>query len=70
MAGMKTALVVLGLCAVVAPLASAGSQRADYRFRQVASGFSEPVYVAQPKSEPGRLYVVERAGRILTLANG
>ena len=67
---MKTALVVLGLCAVVAPLASGGSQRADYRFRQVASGLSEPVYVAQPKSEPGRLYVVERAGRILTLANG
>jgi glucose/arabinose dehydrogenase len=51
-------------------LGGGGSHRADYSFRQVASGFDQPVYVAQPKSEPGRLYVVERPGRILTLAGG
>ncbi len=50
--------------------ASGRPQRAEYRFRQVASGFDQPVYVAQPKSEPGRLYVVERTGRIVTLAGG
>jgi glucose/arabinose dehydrogenase len=47
-----------------------GSHRAEYSFRQVASGFDQPVYVAQPRSEPGRLYVVERPGRIVTLAGG
>ena len=50
--------------------ASGGPQRAEYRFRQVASGFDQPVYLAQPKSEPRRLYVVERPGRIISLAGG
>src|SRR5438093_4176620 len=64
------AVILLGVFAVLVPSATGGSQRAEYRFRQVASGFDQPVYVAQPKSEPGRLYVVERPGRIVTLANG
>jgi glucose/arabinose dehydrogenase len=66
---LKAAFVV-GLFVVLVPSATGRSLRAGYRFRQVASGFTQPVYVAQPKSEPGRLYVVERAGRIMTLANG
>jgi glucose/arabinose dehydrogenase len=64
------AAVVLCLFAALVPSAAGSPQRAEYRFRQVASGFGQPVYVAQPKSEPGRLYVVERAGRIVVLANG
>jgi glucose/arabinose dehydrogenase len=60
----------LGVFAALASSAAAHSQRAAYNFRQIASGFDQPVYVAQPVSEPGRLYVVERAGRILMLANG
>jgi glucose/arabinose dehydrogenase len=64
------AAVLLGVFAVVVSSASGDSRRAEYRFRQVASGFDQPVYVTQPKSEPGRLYVVERAGRIVTLTNG
>jgi glucose/arabinose dehydrogenase len=73
MRGMRTAFVVVGLCAAAAPFvpfAHGGSDRVELRFPKVASGFAEPVYVAQPKSEPGRLYVVERAGRIVTLASG
>jgi glucose/arabinose dehydrogenase len=70
MRGLKAVLAIAAPFAAAAPLASGGLQRADYRFRAVASGFSQPVYVAQPKSEPGRLYVVERAGRIVTLAAG
>ena len=62
--------LVLGVFAALVPSATGSSQRIEYRFRQVASGFDQPVYVAQPKSEPGRLYVVERPGRIVTLANG
>jgi glucose/arabinose dehydrogenase len=67
---VKAMIGAAALAAVAIPLASGGSDRAEYRFRQFASGFSEPVYVAQPKNEPSRLYVVERAGRIVTLAGG
>jgi glucose/arabinose dehydrogenase len=34
------------------------------------SGLRQPVEVAAPASEPGRLYVVERRGRIRVLVNG
>jgi glucose/arabinose dehydrogenase len=64
------AAVVLGAFAVLVPSATGRSDRAEYRFRQVASGFDQPVYVAQPKSQPGVLYVVERPGRIIAVANG
>jgi glucose/arabinose dehydrogenase len=50
--------------------ASAGPARVAGHFRQIASGFDDPVYVAQPSSEPRTLYVVERPGRILTLRGG
>jgi glucose/arabinose dehydrogenase len=69
MRAFRTALL-LGVFAAFVPAASGGSQRAEYSFRQVASRFDQPVYVAQPKSEPGRLYVVERPGRIVILAGG
>jgi glucose/arabinose dehydrogenase len=36
----------------------------------VAENLQEPVYVAAPAGEPERLYIVERAGRILVLGNG
>jgi len=64
------AAVLLVIFAASVSAASGSRQRAEYRFRQVASGFDQPVYVAQPKSEPGRLYVVERTGRIVTLGGG
>ena len=61
------AVVLLGVFAALVASASGSPQRVEYRFRQVASGFDQPVYLAQPKSEPGRLYVVERPGRIISL---
>jgi glucose/arabinose dehydrogenase len=64
------AAVVLGIFVSLVASATGSPKRAEYRFRQVASGFDQPVYVAQPKSEPGRLYIVERTGRIVTLAGG
>jgi glucose/arabinose dehydrogenase len=64
------AAVLLVIFAASVSAASGSPQRAEYRFNEVASGFDQPVYVAQPKSEPGRLYVVERTGRIATLAGG
>ena len=62
--------VVLGVFAALVPSATGRSQRAEYSFRQIASGFDQPVYVAQPKSQSGVLYVVERRGEIVTLSNG
>jgi len=64
------AAVILGVFVSLVSSATGGSKRAAYGFRQVASGFDQPVYVAQPKSERGRLYIVERTGRIVTLAGG
>src|SRR5689334_11876142 len=74
MRSMRVSLVLLAVSAALAAFTSSfaqgEAQRSEFHFRQIASGFNQPVYVAQPKSEPGRLYVVERAGRILVLANG
>jgi glucose/arabinose dehydrogenase len=48
----------------------APSGASGYRFVQVASGFDSPVHVTAPKSQPGRLYVVEQTGRIRIVQNG
>jgi glucose/arabinose dehydrogenase len=54
----------------VPAIAGAGSERAQLGIVRVAGGFSEPVYATALKSEPGRLFVVEKAGRIRVLENG
>jgi glucose/arabinose dehydrogenase len=46
-----------------------GSERA-LGLTRVASGLDEPVFVTAPRSEPGRLYVVEQPGVIRVLVNG
>jgi glucose/arabinose dehydrogenase len=38
--------------------------------RLFASGFADPVFAGAPRSEPGRLYVVEKPGVIRVLVNG
>jgi glucose/arabinose dehydrogenase len=65
-------VLVAGIVALaaVAPFAQGEGDRSQLQFRKVADGFSQPVYVAQPKREPGRFYLVERAGKIVTLARG
>lgn len=51
--------------------AGAGEQRRDaLGLTRVVGGLSAPVHVAAPASEPGRLYVVEQAGRILVVERG
>jgi glucose/arabinose dehydrogenase len=70
---------LLALVVGVAALAGCGggassddtpSAAAGYRFVQVASGFDSPVHVTAPRSQAGRLYVVEQAGRIRIVQNG
>jgi glucose/arabinose dehydrogenase len=72
----------LGLCALAFVAGGSGSEAARperqleptaaraLSIRLVASGLSDPVHVAAPRSEPGRLYVVEQAGRIRVLVRG
>jgi glucose/arabinose dehydrogenase len=64
------AALVVAVSAAVFSSASGGPRRIEYKVRPIASGFDQPVYVAQPRSEPHTLYVVERRGRIVTLAAG
>jgi glucose/arabinose dehydrogenase len=64
------AALVMAVFAATFSSASGGPRRLEGNFRQIATGFDNPVYVAQPKNEPRTLYVVERPGRIVTLAAG
>jgi glucose/arabinose dehydrogenase len=62
--------VALAGCGGQTSTQEAPSAAAGYRFVQVASGFNSPVHVTALKSQPGRLYVVEQAGRIRIVQNG
>jgi len=65
-------VLLAGLIAglVVTSCAAGGPSRAD-ALRLVRVGtFSAPVYVAAPRTERSRIYVVEQAGRIRVLENG
>jgi glucose/arabinose dehydrogenase len=50
--------------------APATAQRGALSIRPFASGFESPVHVTAPRSEPGRLYVVEQGGTIRVVENG
>jgi glucose/arabinose dehydrogenase len=70
---VKVSLFLLAICAALGAITSFANGEAsssEVHFRQIAGGFDQPVYVAQAKSDPKRLYVVERAGRIVALNRG
>ncbi len=63
--------VVLALAAVVLPGAAGGGRAQEQlHLRLVVSGLHQPTFVGAPRSEPGRLYVVEKAGVIRVVVNG
>ena len=63
--------VSLAVVAVVLPgAAGGGREQTQLRMRVIATGLESPVYVGAPRSEPNRLYVVERPGVIRVLVNG
>jgi len=71
---MRPLLALASIAALgTACAAGAAPQEADravFKPRAVASGFSQPIFVTGAKSEPGRLYVVEQSGTIHVLQNG
>jgi glucose/arabinose dehydrogenase len=62
--------LVATAAALLAPASSARTDRSALRLVRVASGLASPVYVTGLRSEPGKLYVVEQAGRIVVLDHG
>jgi glucose/arabinose dehydrogenase len=64
LAGLLTAIL-----AAFAPTGPAAPQQAALRLERVA-GATAPVHATAPRSEPGRLYVVEQDGVIRVLQNG
>jgi glucose/arabinose dehydrogenase len=69
---MRRLGVIAALAAAVLLPGAAGSspESAQLRLRPFASGFDSPVYVAAPRSERGKVYVVEQPGVIRVLVNG
>ena len=68
-------LLALACVAALGTACAAGaspqqSDRATFKPRAVANGFSQPIFVAAAKGEQGRLYVVEQGGTIQVLQNG
>jgi glucose/arabinose dehydrogenase len=64
LAGLVSAILV-----ALVPAAPAAPEQAALRLQRVAT-LAAPVHATAPRSEPGRLYVVEQAGSIRVLVNG
>src|SRR5439155_14861057 len=64
------ALVVFAVIAALPGAACGARQAAALHLKLFASGFDSPVFVGGPRSQPGRLYVVEQPGVIRVLVNG
>jgi glucose/arabinose dehydrogenase len=67
-------MLLVSAAVAFAALASAGGERSDRQtalgVRVLARGFDMPVVATAPRSEPGKLYVVEQSGRILRVSGG
>jgi len=67
---LAAALVPLVAGIVAASSGAAGAREGAFRPQVVARGLDSPVQVTAPRSEPGRLYVVEQSGSIRVVENG
>jgi glucose/arabinose dehydrogenase len=68
---MRSLVAFASLAALVtACVAGAAPERAQFKPRALASGFSQPIYVTGARGEPGRLYVAEQGGTIHVLQGG
>jgi glucose/arabinose dehydrogenase len=61
---------LLAAGALVSCAADTTRHQSQFRLRVFASGFDSPTFVGAPRSEAGRLYVVEQPGVIRVIVNG
>ncbi len=66
---MRPLAVALATVALALPAASAQA-RSSLSLKPYAGGFAAPLYATAPRSESGKLYVVEQAGLIWRLVDG
>ena len=69
---MRLRLGVLAVAIAAAVTVAAGGlpSAAKLHLKLIASGLDAPVFAGAPRSEPGKLYVVEQPGVIRVLVNG
>lgn len=69
---MRATLALVGALLLVAACGgdAAAGERERLRLVEVVSGLDSPTHVTAPRSEPGKLYVVEAPGRILVVRRG
>ena len=70
MRGVTVLGTVVALLALACGAGASSEREGALRLVKVVGGLSAPVHVAAPRSEPGRLYVVEQAGRIRVVERG
>jgi glucose/arabinose dehydrogenase len=66
---LAAAALLAAFVAAACASASPGSGSALH-FQRVAGGFTAPTFVTAPRTEPTRLYVVEKTGRVIVMVNG
>ena len=66
----RLGVFLLAAGALVSCAADTAQHQSQFRLRPFASGFDSPTFVGAPRSEPGRLYVVEQPGVIRMIVNG
>src|SRR6185437_3273100 len=70
---MRLVAVLAGLLSIVALATASGpalGAESAFRLATVARGLVEPVEVTAPRSEPGRVYVVEQRGTVRVVDRG
>ena len=67
---MRPAVLAGIVALVLLPVGQATGRSTSIRLVPVVTGLRAPLYVAAPRSEPNRLYVVEQAGVIRVIADG
>ena len=70
MAAVRLSALLLAIAGLATPLAAATKERSQLHVRVVASGLRGAWYITATRSEPHRLYVVQKGGTIRVLVNG
>src|SRR5207249_7243383 len=67
---LRLGALAVAIAAAVPAAAGGAPSAAQLHLKLIASGLDSPVFAGVPRSEPGKLYVVEQPGVIRVLVNG